>query len=111
MKELKDLVKAIKNNIYNIDSNVIIDRSQDEMPVIPLQYISEELELASDLLKTTEKETIKPYEDLDTDDLFHLAGEYSNYIIEFDYQNSGTPVSIYEFYEYEYQEILEEQDK
>lgn len=49
---------------------------------------------------------MKKYEDLEYDDLFHLAGEYSNYVTEFDYENSGTPVSIYEFYEYEYQEII-----
>ena len=47
MKELKNLIEAINDNIYNIDSSVIINRSEDEMPVIPLQYISEELELAS----------------------------------------------------------------
>ena len=29
----------------------------------------------------------------------------NNYIQDFDYVNSGTPVSIYEFFEYEYQEI------
>ena len=39
------------------------------------------------------------------DDLIHLIGSYNNYIQDFDYVNSGTPVSIYEFFEYEYQEI------
>ena len=42
------------------------------------------------------------------DDLFHLICSYNNYIQEFDYIGSGTPVAIYEFFEYEYQEILKE---
>lgn len=46
------------------------------------------------------------YIDLDFEDIHHLAGEYSNYVQEFDYEKSGTPVSIYEFYECEYQEII-----
>lgn len=52
--------------------------------------------------------SIKQYSKLDLDEIFHLAGEYSNYTQEFDYENSGTPVSIFEFYGYEYQEILKE---
>lgn len=27
-----------------------------------------------------------PYEDLNIDQLFHLAGSYSNYIMDFDYE-------------------------
>ena len=57
----------------------------------------------------TKGKTMKEYEELNIDELFHLAGEYSNYIMEFDYENSGTPVCIYEFYECEYQEYLKEQ--
>lgn len=53
---------------------------------------------------------IKKYEDLELGDLFHLAGEYNNYIQDFDYEKSGTPVSIYEFYECEYQ-LLGEKDE
>ena len=49
---------------------------------------------------------IQPYSELDWDDIHQLAGEYNNYIMEFDYIDSGTPVSIYEFYECEYQEII-----
>jgi hypothetical protein len=45
------------------------------------------------------------------DDLIHLIGSYNNYIQDFDYVNSGTPVSIYEFFEYEYQEISGETSK
>ena len=52
---------------------------------------------------------IKKYEDLELDEISNLAGEYNNYIQDFDYENSGTPVSIYEFYEYEYQEIVKGQ--
>lgn len=48
---------------------------------------------------------IPDYEDLDYEDIKHLAEEYSNYVQEFDY-SSGEPVSIYEFYTYEYQELL-----
>lgn len=54
---------------------------------------------------------MKEYEELNIDELFHLTGEYSNYVMEFDYENSGTPVCIYEFYECEYQEYLKEQDQ
>lgn len=50
----------------------------------------------------------KKYEDLELEEIFHLAGEYNNYIQDFDYEESGTPVSIYEFYEWEYQEITKE---
>lgn len=49
----------------------------------------------------------KEYEDLDLDELRNLAGSYSNYIQEFDYEHSGTPVSIYEFYEQDYWQYLE----
>ena len=52
----------------------------------------------------------KEYEDLDIDELRHLAGSYSNYIQEFDYVYSGTPVSIYEFYETDYLYYLELED-
>jgi len=50
------------------------------------------------------------YEDLEYEDLLHLAGEYSNYIMEFDCEQSGHPVCIYEFYKNEYQEIINEFD-
>ena len=49
---------------------------------------------------------IQPYSELDFEDIHKLAGNYSNYIQEFDYTCSEQPVSIYEFYECEYQEIL-----
>jgi len=48
------------------------------------------------------------YEDLEYEDLLHLTSEYSNYIMEFDCKESGHPVCVSEFYEYEYQEILKE---
>ena len=54
---------------------------------------------------------IQTYDDLEYEDLKHLAGEYNNYIQEFDYASSGEPVSIYEFYDYEYQEILKDNDE
>lgn len=50
----------------------------------------------------------KSYEDLDIDELFHLAGTYSNYIIDFDYENAGQPASIYEFYQYDYWQLVDD---
>ena len=51
---------------------------------------------------------IRDYEDLDYDDLFHLIGEYSNYVTEFfeEHTYPEQQVSIYEFYDNKYQEIL-----
>ena len=58
------------------------------------------------------KEDFKPYEDLDYEDIFHLVGEYSNYVQEFpeNHDENSWPVSVYEFYENEYQEILNEHE-
>lgn len=55
---------------------------------------------------------MKDYEDLDYDDLYHLIGEYSNYVTEF-FEEHGCgecQVCIWEFYENEYQEILRRND-
>ena len=49
---------------------------------------------------------MKKYNDLSHKELLDLIEKYNTYIQEFDYANSGTPVSIYEFYEFEYQEII-----
>lgn len=49
------------------------------------------------------------YEDLDWEDIHKVAGEYSNYIMEFDCTDGSHPVCIYEFYENEYQELLKDQ--
>lgn len=46
------------------------------------------------------------YDELDWEDIHRVAREYSNYVMEFDYEESGTPVCIREFYENEYQEII-----
>lgn len=51
------------------------------------------------------------YEDLDYEDLRHLISEYNAYVQEFDYENSGTPVSVYEFYDYEYQDIINNEEE
>ena len=56
------------------------------------------------------KEEIKSYGELDIDELFHLSGEYSNYVQECSYCEDK-PVSIYEFYEIQYQQIIKEQKK
>lgn len=47
-------------------------------------------------------------EDLDRDDLLFLIGCYNNYIIDFfdEHEAGMIPVSVYEFYENEFQEIL-----
>lgn len=50
-----------------------------------------------------------PYEDLNIDQLFHLAGSYSNYIVDFDYENARQPVSIYEFYQCDYWQLIEDE--
>jgi len=59
----------------------------------------------------TTKEMFKfdSIESLDRDDLLFFMGTYNNYIVDFDYKNSGQPVCVYEFFENEFQEILEEQ--
>ena len=44
-------------------------------------------------------------ENLSHNELLHFIDTYNNYIQEFDYDNAGTPVSTYEFFEYEYQII------
>ena len=44
--------------------------------------------------------------DLDYEDLCRLLQEYNSYIMKFDYTNSGIPVCVAEFYENEYQEII-----
>lgn len=48
---------------------------------------------------------------LDREDLLNLIGFYNNYVIEFydNHEKEMTPVSVYEFFENEYQEILENQ--
>lgn len=51
-----------------------------------------------------------PYEDLNIDQLFHLSGSYSNYIVEFDYENAGQPVSIFEFYQCDYWQLIEDEE-
>lgn len=46
---------------------------------------------------------------LDREDLLNLLGYYNNYVIEFydEHSKEMRPVSIYEFYDNEYQEIIE----
>ena len=78
MKELKNLIEAINDNIYNIDSSVIINRSEDEVPVIPLQYISEELELAS-RVSNIDAETLDKAKALLAE---HMKSTLSDYVIE-----------------------------
>ena len=49
-------------------------------------------------------------EDLDREDLLFLIGCYNNYIVEFydEHEEGMYPVSIYEFFDNEFQEILRE---
>ena len=47
-------------------------------------------------------------ENLSHNGLLQFIETYNNDIQELDYVDSGTPVSVYEFFEYEYQEILEQ---
>lgn len=53
----------------------------------------------------------KSLDELDKDDLLFLIGEYNNYIVDFDYCEGCTPVCVYEFYNYEFQEIINKQEK
>ena len=54
---------------------------------------------------------MKNFNQLTYNELLNLINSYSDYVIEFyDTHSSGEyPVCIYEFYEYEFQEILKEQ--
>ena len=49
-------------------------------------------------------------EDLDREDLLFLIGCYNNYVVEFydEHEEGMYPVSVYEFYDNEFQEILKE---
>lgn len=50
-------------------------------------------------------------DDLDYEDLCRLIREYNYYIQDFDYTNSGEPVCVSEFYNYEYQHIIGANDE
>lgn len=47
-------------------------------------------------------------EDLDREDLLFLIGCYNNYVVEFydEHKEGMYPVSVYEFFDNEFQEIL-----
>ena len=47
MKELRNLINAIRNNTHDIPEKNINNGQQGFIPVVPIQYISEELELAA----------------------------------------------------------------
>lgn len=49
-------------------------------------------------------------EDLDREDLLFLIGCYNNYVVEFydEHEDGMYPVSVYEFFDNEFQEILKE---
>lgn len=51
---LQNLIQAIESNIYDIPEETINPGMSGSMPVVPLQYISEELELAKYILNDTE---------------------------------------------------------
>lgn len=55
-----------------------------------------------------EKPSNKSYHDLSHKEIYQVANLYSEYIMDFDYDESGQPVSIYEFYDNEYQQLKEE---
>lgn len=58
-------------------------------------------------------EIFNEIEDLDREDLLFLIGCYNNYVVEFfdDHEEGMCPVSVYEFYENEFQEILKESEE
>lgn len=49
--------------------------------------------------------------ELDREDLLFFIGCYNNYVIEFydDHKDGMQPVSVYDFFDNEFQEILREQ--
>ena len=51
-------------------------------------------------------------EELDREDLLFFIGCYNNYVVEFydEHEEGMQPVSAYEFFDNEFQEILEEQE-
>lgn len=50
-------------------------------------------------------------EDLDREDLLFLIGCYNNYVVDFfeEHEEGMYPVSVYEFYENEFQDIIKEE--
>ena len=62
--------------------------------------------------KSSRKNNMKQMYKLDNKELLFLMEQYSNYVIEFydTHSSSEYPVCIQEFYKYEFQEILKEQN-
>lgn len=52
-----------------------------------------------------------PIEYLDKEELLNLLGYYNNYIVDFfdTHERDMQPVSIYEYFDNEYQEIIEKE--
>ena len=108
-----------KRNDYNVNldiftnnvSIIIGDEENNDFDTFELSN-KEILQRAKmfDETYAEKKEEIKSYGELDIDELFHLSGEYSNYVQECSYCEDK-PVSIYEFYEIQYQQIIKEQKK
>ena len=108
-----------KRNDYNVNldiftnnvSIIIGDEENNDFDTFELSK-KEILQRAKmfDETYAEKKEEIKSYGELDIDELFHLSGEYSNYVQECSYCEDK-PVSIYEFYEIQYQQIIKEQKK
>lgn len=50
-------------------------------------------------------------EELDREDLLFLIGCYNNYVVDFfeEHEEGMYPVSVYEFYENEFQDIIKEE--
>lgn len=50
-------------------------------------------------------------EDLDREDLLFLIGCYNNYVVDFfeEHEEGMYPISVYEFYENEFQDIIKEE--
>lgn len=50
-------------------------------------------------------------EDLDREDLLFLIGCYNNYVVDFfeEHEEGMQPVSVYEFFENEFQDIIKEE--
>jgi hypothetical protein len=57
--------------------------------------------------KATSIQNAKSVQDLDKGDLIFFIQKYNEYIIDFDYGDGGQPVCVDEFFDCEFQEILE----
>lgn len=88
--EVDKLVETLRNKLNLLNGNITKDEYDNKM----------------------EGDDIMNIEDLDRDDLLFLIGCYSNYVVEFydGHEQDAQPVSVYEFLENEFQDILNDME-